>query len=536
MRIGRGVNRLFTTVVVFLALAFLTPLLIQYAPSHQVGWDDAFYLHRAACVNHGVFSSDLVSLSGCFADIHKSPMMAFWSLPWGEQAATEDGAALGLVTLTFVMFVVVIAIIELLVLLAVPRLLILLASIGLFFTPLPWSVVGVYQGDVLISLLTTLLLLLIPLELHAPEHCQRSSVARGVFWGLIFSVGVMTRPAFGVLVVLSAPMLIALRWRRVGARTAIITTFVAVLVSSPAIVYLLVYWNELSGYAINSAGLISKYASYGLDWKGYLNALVERLGLGVIFFMAIGFIACSMLISRHMSHSFRAWRGQEKTAHLEPPIVTFLRFYPFLLLELYLGLTALSVNHDMRYALPFVFGLPFVAASIAIDPKKILTQKFRRFDYMARVAISVAAAVLLSVPMSNRLDLRYVQIAEGALAALPSDRPMRVMMASDDRGINSDTLQLARQLNIKRFHHLTIDTVVYDVLRELPLAWSLDRLVEADAVVMLKKTPLLESPDWTNQFSVQFREYLTKIGARKQDDPTGFLEIWRIEKHGPQEG
>ena len=133
--------------------------------------------------------------------------------------------------------------------------------------------------------------------------------------------------------------------------------------------------------------------------------------------------------------------------------------------------------------------------------------------------------------MTARPDLRYVREARAVLATLPQDRPVTLLVASDDSAINLDTVLLAQQLDLARFRNLHIDTVVYDEALGQSLDAILDRFGKADAVLMLK-APIRKSPEWTNRHAERFREYLKSLGALRSDEASPLLELYRLERGG----
>ena len=189
----------------------------------------------------------------------------------------------------------------------------------------------------------------------------------------------------------------------------------------------------------------------------------------------------------------------------------------------YLLLTASSQNHDLRYGLPFLVGLPFALAALATAEPASPT--LHHGTSTNGLLVTLLVAVLLSVPMTQRPDLRYVFEARTVLAALPNDRPFTLLVASDDSAINLETFLLAQQLDLQRFGRLRIDTVVYDEMLGHSESEMIDRLTQADGVVLLSGL-IRKAPEWTNRHATSFREHLLAKGAHRQDVGLPFLELY----------
>lgn len=494
--------RWLAALIVFACLLLSLPAVIDPGPA-TVGWDDAHYLHRAACVTHAVYQGSLGGVQDCLALVVKGPLMAWLSWPWGPRAATEAGIGLPFVSLAVLTLGVVIVLAETMVRLAIPRVLILLAFACLTLNPLLGGVAGAYEGDTLVSLLVALLVMLVPLELRRPNPGTWQSIGRGLAWGGVMALGVMAKTSFGFFAVALAPLLVYLRVRRSGLGAAAVAVLACGVAVAPVVAYHLIYWDEIVGHVLLSAvGPLAKYTSYDLDFAGYLQTLFGRYGSVP---MALALLAALI-----------GWRlGTRRPSGLWAPA------WPLLVLIAYIALTASSENHDLRYGLPFLVGLPFAMVALTASEE-------RRHGPGTRWLLGIGmVAILLAVPMASRPDLRYVHEARAALATLPQDRPFTLLVASDDSVINLDTVLLVQQLDASRFHNLRIDTVVYDEALGHSLDETLARLDKADGVLLLK-APIRKAPEWTNRHVAEFRAHLLAHGATRTDDASPLLELYTL--------
>src|SRR5260370_23543218 len=87
----------FTTVKTLLPalgfMALIAPTIINYQP-YRLQWDEAYYAHRIACMNHAVYSGGLREVVNCLSGTHKGPIMEALSLPWGPIGRGESGIGL----------------------------------------------------------------------------------------------------------------------------------------------------------------------------------------------------------------------------------------------------------------------------------------------------------------------------------------------------------------------------------------------------------------------------------------------------------
>ncbi|CAK0760509.1 conserved membrane hypothetical protein [Gammaproteobacteria bacterium] len=465
-------------VILLLGVFLIAPAVIDSQPT-ALGWDDAHYFHRMVCVTRAFNAFDLSGLNECLHLAVKAPLIGWMGLPWGHVVTTPKGLGLASVSLVFFTLFAFGGLANLLLRRGVPQLVLLLACASVGVNQLAARVAGAFLGDTLSAVLISLILLLPLLELDGESSLPRPWV-RGLVWGSLMAVAVMAKTSAGFFAITMVPLLIFLRVRRFGWNDAFRATLAMLLAASPIIFYHLFYWDEVIGHVLlSTVGPIAKYTSYNLDAAEYLTKLLEISGI-ISLLLVLPIVS---FISWHWSRS------------------RWIMVWPLLVLLSYLAIIALSENHDMRYGLPVVIGLPFLLAGFTAQIK------LKHFP-PGSIPLLISACLALSIPMVVRPDLRFVQEAQTALSVLPTDHPLKVLLASDDSVINIETLRLAQQLDFPRFKNLLIDTVVYDEALGHSTEEILTRLSEADVVILLRSVPVREAPDWTNQVAKEVRKNL----------------------------
>ncbi|MEI6413939.1 MAG: hypothetical protein WCP34_06705 [Pseudomonadota bacterium] len=504
-------NRAGALLCLLLCLLLVAPAVIDSKPA-SLGWDDAHYLHRMACVTHALTEPGSIRLGDCLSLVVKAPLMAWLGLPWGEQAATAAGLGLASVSLALLTLGAFLWLSETLIRAGVPWPAVALACAAAGTNSLAASIAGGFLGDTLSAVLITLMLLLPLWELLPLRPDEPTASSRGILWGVIMAGAVMAKTSAGFFALSMAPLLLGLRVRRHGWADAARAAGAMIAVTSPVILYHLVYWTEIIGHALASArGPLAAHYSYGLDATGYLVTLWRRCGWPATLLTLLAGVVSLVLAVQYREPGRRRW----------------VLLWPLFVLVVYLGLAAFSDNHDMRYGLPVAMGLPFLLTALAAGageaPGWVYDQSAIRFW------AALWTALVLSVPMAARHDLRFVREAQAALATLPSEQPLSVLLASDDSAINLETLLLAQQLDLRRFGQMAIDTLVYDEVNGQSPKAILGRLDTVDAVLLLSQTPIRKAPDWTNRFAAPVRERLRILGAIRQTGGSSFLEVYRLK-------
>jgi hypothetical protein len=170
----------------------------------------------------------------------------------------------------------------------------------------------------------------------------RLTVLRGVIWGAILSLGIMTKINFLYFLVLIVPVLVLIRLRLGGFRSAIGILIGLVMSLAPATVYLVRHGRE----ALDNA----KGSSFGSVASFYYSPLHQYLAKTLLESPGLAFDLALVIAG---------------LVYLVVAQPTFLRRSDLLPLVIVIGfavIVLLSANRQIRYAFPAIVSLPFLIA------------------------------------------------------------------------------------------------------------------------------------------------------------------------------
>jgi MFS family permease len=191
---------------------------------------------------------------------------------------------------------------------------------------------------------------------------------------------------------------------------------------------------------------------------------------------------------------------------------------------LYGAITIASPNHDARFVLPILVGLPFA-----------LIVPWARLDEPGgepaarHVLLWILAGVLLSAPMVARYDFTNVIDQARLVRGLPAPGKQLLLLATDSPSLDTDTLQAALELVPERKGQVGIDTVVYDDADGRDLAFSMGKIARASHMVLQSDGTKLW-PDWTNKHVEVFRQVARAQGRAMPELSTKDFEVYALEK------
>lgn len=468
------IDALLLPIILLIALA---PLAVGYDRVVPT-WDELFFLHNAVCVNRSVFALSLSGIDLCFSETAKSPLMALLLIPAGPLSGAAEKLNIIPVILALTTLAMVILLGWLLHRTRVPLAAVVIAAAAAALSPSLMGGNAPFLADGLLAVTTLDTLLLLLLEWEDPATTAAHAFRRGALWGLVGSVGILSKLTYAAFAGLVFLPLLVIAFRRGGKRSTLIELGVALIVGSAALLILARYGKLYYAHAFGAAfGGVSSFYDDGQSRWVFLRAAVGS-NLPIT-------IACALLTG---------WAALKLK---RSPTRVVIAVYLVAVMFLYLFIAAGSPNKDPRFFWPVWLALPFCCA-VGVPPWGP-----RRTPARFPAAVAISVAVALSLPMAGRFDLSSVQKALSIVRFAHDANARSLIVGADTARLNIETFLLAKQLEWAPFHDMSIDTIVYDITRGLSVEQSLARLSRADAVVFF---PIDGSaPGWSNERIDQFR-------------------------------
>jgi hypothetical protein len=495
-----------------LLLAFLglvSPTVINYSP-YPLPWDESYYLGRIICTNHAVYDISLSRLNECLAITRKGPIMDLVNLPWGRVGGTERGIGLAFIGLAVFIWILVLATYVTCLRSGIPPGSLLLAAATICLTPFLRTNGGAMMVDMLLGWCVALGLMLIPLEYRRPSKGVWPSVLRGLFWGLVIDVGMLSKVTFAFFLCAISIALLGIRERYSGEMPLRYAFAGCIAGSMPAIVIWRYYGMNLLGFAMMAAwGETARFWSVpGMTAGGYLRRYFSQLGPATIpLLVLLVLFVRGFLIEKSMRLA---------------------RLLPIGIVLIYLSIAAKSQNRDPRFTIPVMIAMPLGLAWTGI----------RKESSKSVGAVPILAALLLGTlfawPMTRRPQVAPIKRAGELLRTLSqeqptSGRPVNIVIATDGPEFNFDTFELAEKIGQDTLPPLELDALVYYSLNKRTADEGLKRIDAADYVLFLKPG-LAPGPDWSRVYAQDYRAHCEKVGILLDSKISPDLEVFKIPK------
>jgi hypothetical protein len=337
--------------------------------------------------------------------------------------------------------------------------------------------------------------------MRAPPVGKKDLLTRGALWGLLASVGILTKVTFGYFAALVFPLLFYITWRRSGWITTLRALSVCVLVSVPAIAFWSVYGAQFLNHATSSA-----WGNFAENWKVVSGPMAKFARYAEAAGVASGIVLASIVLAV----AVQQWRRRSNWTDWAPLAIVLG----------YVGIALTSPNDALRLLVPATLSLPF----------SILPLLKTHAPQDSRWPISgLLVPIFLSVPMIVQVDTSASGQIEPLLKFL-SERDIRnIVLAGDRNEMNRETFLLAQQLGGEQVSALKISTVVYDSAIGIPPELSFQKLRNADAVIIIP--PPTDSP-FAMIHLQEFENLAEKIGRRLEGVGPNFLNVFVVSASG----
>jgi hypothetical protein len=408
----------------------VAPTFISYKP-YIFTWDDAGYLQQSIEASRAFWSGNVHGLGAAIVGIHP-PAMALLGLPWGP-LASWDSAGKCFITLAAVISLLAASCLYLLLRIGVKPVLLIVASVcvGAALGPFPFSSPHItaltethgaaagFLADSLFAWAAMAAVLFIPHQERTPCP-MRNAVLHGSVWGLVFSLGVMTKLSFLYFVLLVVPVLFIIIFRQSGVQATVRALVAFACCSTPATVYLL----KWGGPAFDLAKSAS-FGTYATDL--FYIPLLEFLGNTIR-------AAPGLMLSAILTTAGLVYLGiNRRLTRSWPDLLALLIIIGF-------GIVVLaSPNRESRFTFPSIIALPFLVA-ILISGKGRSASRPRA----AVAACLVFCGLLISaVSMRYRPSVQSLARSDAVLAEAARCNAKHIALTTDSPTLNSNLMHLA---------------------------------------------------------------------------------------------
>lgn len=475
------------------------PTFISYQP-YMFAWDDSEYLLRSVAVSRSFWSGNTDGLLRAMVSV-RPPAMTLMGLPY-RQIASWEAANKCFITLDALTALLSVACLYMLLRIGVkPFLLIaagvcVLASMGPYpagaslHGPFPSGTnthlaATAFLGDSLLAWTSLAALLLIPYEARTHSSSVKWAIARGVLWGSIFSLGMITKVNFLYFVALILPTLFLLKLRNGGLRAALAAFAAFAYTSAPSAFYLN-QWGQpaFENARANSFGWFANFFYIPL---GKFLSETLRESPGVAFFLVMTLTGLGYLLLRRRK---QLW-GPDSLA---------------LLIVIGFGIVVLAAsNKQIRYLFPVFVALPFLVA-ISLSGKTPPAS--------GRAAAVVAGLVFFfllvaCLPTRHRATRQSISRPETVLAMAAGCNAKRILLATDSPTLNQALMELAIIFSAPG-KGIRAGTLSWHGLYHVPIQMDYDAMSAADEVVFQNADALY--PAFTNVRVSDYEHYLQKGG------------------------
>jgi hypothetical protein len=489
----------------------VAPTFISYQP-YLYEWDDAEYLTRSIGVSQALWSGNVHGL-GAMASI-RPPMMALLGWPWGR-LTNWNAAGDCFVSLAALIAFLAALCLYLLLRIGVKPWSLLAASACVFASlgPYPhatslidlnWGVMAAaahfsatgFLADSLFAWTALAAVLLIPFEARTVSHSTRAAVLSGVLWGLLLSLGVMTKLNFLYFVATILPSLLVITHHRSGLRYAF-AALVGFFCSSAPSAFYLARWGRpaFENMRASSFGAVAHY--YYIPILEFLSSCIrESPGLLFSFVLIVASLTYSVVKKRNI-----LWSADSLA------LATMMGFAVIVLT---------ATNKQIRYAFPAIVAVPFLTSILACgkgDPVPVQSARFA-------AAMAFCGLLALGVPMRSRPDRTTISRSEAVLTKALVCHSQGILLATDSPTFNISLMQLATQMSHSG-ESMNLESLAWQAADGAPIEEDFRKIGETDQVVFQDRKNL--STAVTNLRAAAYESDVERLGfvpTKVADDVT----------------
>jgi hypothetical protein len=349
---------------IFVFVLCVAPTILSYK-SYLFRWDDSDYLSRSINLSRAFWAGDAHGVRIAMVDI-RPPIMMLLGVPWGPVASWS---AAGKCFVTLIALTAIFAAFCLFALLraGIKPLYLAIAGVAVFaalgpYTSAPYVHLDAtsFMADMLFAWIIFAVLLLIPYEGVTHDLSPRGAVLRGMLWGVLFSAAAITKLTCGYFLVLTAPILLFIRMRNSGSRSARIALAATAVTCAPVGIY----WLRYGLPALRSA------------WNSSFGGMASFYNVSLWSFARYALSTGMMLWLACVIAGLAYWAARRRE-HLNPGGDTVgglgggsgARVLPLLIVLGYAAISLASSNREIRFLFSAMIAPPFLVALLLSGKK-----------------------------------------------------------------------------------------------------------------------------------------------------------------------
>jgi len=460
------------------------PTFVSYKP-YAFAFDDGDYLWRSIAVSRAFWSGNRHALGLAMRGI-RPPIMTMLGLPWGA-LVSWDAAGKCFLTLAALTAVLVAFCLFLLLRVGVKPLYLAIAGVCVFAAlgPYPkdtqthFEATG-FLADSIFAWSALAAILLIPYEAATQASSTKDDVVRGILWGMIFSLGAITKVSFLYFIGLIIPILLVMRARRAGLVSAFVSLTSLTICSLPVAIYWVRYGLPAlkNGWA-SSFGHLATFYDVPF-WQFWGATIRESPGL-----LLSGVFAIACIVDRIVKRRNFAWD---------------INLLAFLIIIGYCAITLSSSNRELRYSYVGVIGPPFLIAILMSEKSRALS----RDSATIAAALVFSCLAIAGIPTLHRADMQNIARSEVVLREAAQSNAKRVLLATDSPSLNLSLLKVAIELSPSR-PTFVADTLAWCAANGSSIDDDFRAIDDSDLIVFQNREVL--DPPFTNQRVPEYEGY-----------------------------
>lgn len=480
--------------------------IISYHP-YTYQWDDSDYLVRSIVASRAVWSGSMHQLRDALVSVHP-PVMMLLGVPWGPvgswSAAGKCFVSLNALTSFFAALCLYMLLRS-----GIKPSLLAIASVCLYAALGPYpagseahTAATAFMADSLFAWIAFAAVLLISYEGMTENFTIASSLVRGAFWALIFSVGAITKISFFYFILLVVPILFLLRMRRGGLRNAVLAVVSLGIFSLPVCLFWLLYGltSLKNGWA----------ASFGHDAPLYYASLAQFVSETV--HQSPGSLLFGVFVTAGIAYLIVKRREITWGANV----------LALLVLAGYCVIGLASKNREIRYLYVGVIAPPFLIAALISGKAFALPQRSARIVSI----LGFCGLFIAGLPMLHRTNRHSLDRADAVLAQAVQFKAKHILMATDSPTLNENLMRVSIAVS-PSWSVISTENLAWRAAYGATMEDDFSSIRAADLVVFQKREELY--PPFTNTRVSEYEQYTRNHSINGPIQAMEDVSVYRVD-------